>query len=142
METLNREGGVLEVMMTCFFMPLFLLVPTSLNAGMIKDYQVEINKLAAARYSPQELSQKMTRLYEDLSSNFGELVVESDEYDPEKVDYAAVLLYTLAPFAEDTMDLSCDEYQNFLMYGYRIEYWQDMPEATLEAWVLIERVCR
>jgi hypothetical protein len=123
-----------------------LLFCQTVQAGTITDYQLVLGDLARHSSSSKELTTRLSALYGEIDNNLADMAVESDEYDPEKIDYASILFYTLAPFAAEKLidgeiAMGCDEYQNYLIYGYR-EQWQDMPEAVHDCWQLIKQVCR
>ena len=119
-----------------------LLISTTVSSGVVvKDYEAQINDLIKSKYSNLQLTIVLSEIYTEISNNIGAMATDSKTYEPDKIYYASILYYTLAPFEGARLNYSCDEYKGYLMYGYRSE-WEDLPPPIHDAWKIIKRVCK
>ena len=119
-----------------------VMISTTVSGGVvIKDYEAQIKDLIKSKYSDVQLTIVLSEIYTEISNNLGAMATDSETYDPDKIYYASILLYSLAPFEGAKLMYSCDGYKGYLMDGYKSE-WEDLSPPIHDAWKLIKRVCK
>jgi len=118
-----------------------MISTTISSAVVIKDYEAQIKDLIKSKYSDVQLTIVLSEIYTEISNNLGAMATDSKTYEPDKIYYASILDYALAPFEGARLNYSCDEYEGYLMDGYRSE-WEDLPPPIHDVWKLIKRICK